>query len=296
MSEFESDSEDELPRELPAALRPVQRFAPATVELAETNDNDERPAEWAAADEKVRLAQFVGGGADRLVPVIALETDVNRVPGQRFVCLSVIKPDQYAALHHGERKYKGLLIKVRGVFATREAADAHIRNNILPLDPHFDVHLIEAHKWSGVEDDDVHDREYMDEGIRGMMQAYFAEENDKQVSMQSRIAAAKSKVKRTKEAGNAWREANGLAEDVPGEDDDAPARRAIMPHERLPALPAGARPVSLEALRAAAKAHNFVADPGLAAEEEAGSDDELMRPPRRAARGATVLSTMVAEE
>jgi hypothetical protein len=39
-----------------------------------------------------------------------------------------------------------------------------------------------------------------------------------------------------------------------------------------------------------------VADPGLAAEEEAGSDDELMRPPRRAARGATVLSTMVAEE
>ena len=245
--EYDTDATDK-GRELPNSLLPDCKFDKPTFEINTTPFTG--TDKWKTEDEEARLSHLVRGvNGERMVPIIALESDVNRVPKQKFACLSVIKPEHFAALHHGERKYHGLLIKIRGIFETREAADAWIRESILPLDPHFDVHLIECHKWSGVEDDDVTDREYTDENIRTIMTSYFKEEHNKQLGLQTRIEAAKKMTERSKESGDFYREANSLAVDAPGEVPDKPSRRTLMPHELLPDIPASSKLVSLDAFR-----------------------------------------------
>ena len=295
-------------RELPEAIRPDCTLDPPTFETldAKAETTEEVTARWKAEDEEAKRSHFLrGSNGEQMVPIIALEPDVNRVPRHRFACISVIKPEMYETLHHGSRKYKGLLMKVRGVFETREAADAWIRERIIPLDPHFDVHLIECHKWSGVEDDDVHDREYTDEKINTIMTSYFKEEHDKQLGLQTRVEVAKNMVQRSKESGDFYREANKHGVDVPGEVPERMSRRATMPHEQLVDLPSTARPVSLDMLRQKVMAGyvprqsmiNAINDESVAAtrreeeEEDSCSDDELMRPVPR--RNATILSTFL---
>lgn len=252
--EVDEQASDSDAKVIPAAIKTIATIIPPTFETFDASipGTNKEPTElWQQQDEELRLAQFLkGSNGERMVPIIALEADVNRVPKQRFACVSVIKPDQYAALHHGERKYKGLLMKIRGVFETREQADSWIRERILPLDPHFDVHLIECHKWSGVEDDDINDREYADENIRSIMTSYFKDEHDKQLGLQTRIEIAKNLTERSKESGDFFREANETAVAVQGSDGpECPSQRATMPHESLPPIPVGARPVTLDSLR-----------------------------------------------
>lgn len=293
--------------EIPEAIRSDCKLDPPTFEAldAKTDPTSEAATRWKAEDEEAKRSHFLCGSNGRqMVPIIALEPDVNRVPRQRFACISVIKPDMYQTLHHGERKYKGLLMKVRGIFETREAADAWIRERILPLDPHFDVHLIECHKWSGVEDDDVLDREYTDENISAIMTSYFKEEHDKQLGLQTRVEVAKNMTQRSKESGDFYREANALAVDAEGEVPEKMSRRATMPHEQLAGLPLGAQPISLDSLRQRMMP-NFTPRPLIREEpdkfevveedgDESNSDDELMRASRPTKKkNAVVLSTFL---
>lgn len=120
------------------------------------------------------------------VPLIALEQDCYKVPGQAWVCFSMIKPDEYRALHHKNRKYQGYLLKFRGVFATREEAEKHI-HRVMSVDRNFDIHMIPAFEWSGVEDDVVEERAYADDMISDIMKGYFEAENNRMIGVKKRM-------------------------------------------------------------------------------------------------------------
>lgn len=122
------------------------------------------------------------------VPLVALEEDMYRIPGQNFVCFSVIRPEDYKELHHESGRYSGSLIKFRGVFATREEADAHIRK-VMNVDRHFDIHLVPAFTWAAMDEDDLENREYVDEKVSEILKGYFEEERKRREHMHSRIKA-----------------------------------------------------------------------------------------------------------
>lgn len=121
------------------------------------------------------------------VPMIALEPDLYRVPGQAWALFSMIRPEEYKAAHHKNRDYHGYLIKFRGVFASREEAEAHIKK-IMAIDRHFDVHLIPTFTWSGIDDDCVEDRQYANEMVGSILKGYFERENARMFGIRERIA------------------------------------------------------------------------------------------------------------
>jgi hypothetical protein len=71
--------------------------------------------------------------------VDVLDEDVFTVPGQNFALISFVGPDQ-------RQKNEKLGMKIRGVFNTRDEADAHIRK-IRKFDTIMDVYLVDLYKW-----------------------------------------------------------------------------------------------------------------------------------------------------
>lgn len=142
------------------------------------------------------------------VPLIALENDVHRVHGQNWAVFSLIKPEEYRSLKHKNGEYSGLLIKFRGVFSSREEAESHIKK-ILTVDKHFDIHLVPAFQWAGLEDDSLEDREYANEMIGSIMRGYFENENRKIQSIRDRIRnTEKPESMRSQEASDFFASAN----------------------------------------------------------------------------------------
>lgn len=118
-------------------------------------------------------------------PLIRLQEDQNKVPNQNWCCLSYITPKEFRSRHYPNENLKRPIVKVRGVFATRKEAEQHIRQRILHVDPKVDVSLVPCGKWTGLEDDAVEDREYMDsqhlpekDNLRGTIQDYLKNRND----------------------------------------------------------------------------------------------------------------------
>lgn len=68
-----------------------------------------------------------------------LDDDVFTVPGQNFALVSFVSPE-------GRQKNDKFGMKIRGVFATKEDASAHIRK-IRRFDTVMDVYLVEMWKW-----------------------------------------------------------------------------------------------------------------------------------------------------
>ena len=120
------------------------------------------------------------------VPLIALENDLYKVDNQAFACFSMIKPEEYGKLKHGNKEYNGYLIKFRGCFPSKELAVAHIEK-LMKVDKHFDIHLIPCFQWSSIEDDAVDDREYANEMVADIMRGYFQQENDRMIGIRERI-------------------------------------------------------------------------------------------------------------
>ena len=166
---------------------------------------DEAIAELKAKQNISRADAYFDSHRITRVPMIALQSDTYQVPEQKFVCFSVIKPDEYRALHHKNRQYTGFLIKFRGVFKSREEADKHIRR-VMKTDPHFDVHLVPCFEWAGIEDDVVEEREYADEMIGSMIKGYFENENDKFRGVRDRIRDTEQST-RSEETTQFWEEA-----------------------------------------------------------------------------------------
>lgn len=124
--------------------------------------------------------------ANARVPLIALEKDTYTIESQSWACFSIIKPEEYGKLKHGDNEYHSQLIKFRGAFKTRKEAEAHI-HRLMKADPHFDIHLIPSFQWSSIDDDNLEDREYANGVIGEVLQGYFKNENNRMMGIRGRI-------------------------------------------------------------------------------------------------------------
>lgn len=180
--------------------------------------------------EQKRSSAWFDSNKVTRVPVIALEPDVFQLEGQKYACFSVIRPEDYGALHHGDASYKGFLIKFRGVFPSREAADRHIRK-VMGVDRHFDIHLVPCFQWSRMEDDNPEEREHLNSTIGDIMKGYFKEENNRMKGLRERIAnTEEGKQARAAETSQFFE--NAIADEG----------------QRLPPRPENVRPMTLEEL------------------------------------------------
>lgn len=68
-----------------------------------------------------------------------LEEDIVTVPGQAYALVSFVSPDS-------SQKSEKCGIKIRGCFASRDEAAAHVKK-IQRFDPKFDVYLVDMYKW-----------------------------------------------------------------------------------------------------------------------------------------------------
>lgn len=88
------------------------------------------------------------------------------IPGQLFVCISFLSPE-------GLRNCKVRGLKIRGVFATKEKADAHAKN-LQDIDNDFHVFVGEVGKWLPWDPDpnSIADQIYKEEELQKLMEAY----------------------------------------------------------------------------------------------------------------------------
>ncbi len=132
------------------------------------------------------------------VPVVALEPDMYKPVGQKYAVFSMIRPNDYGMLSHGDREYKGYLIKITGCFDTEQQAEACIEK-VMSTNPHFDMIMTKCGEWSACDDDRVEDRSYADQMVKDILTGYFKSENTKVMSMGSRIQTSMDSEDRSEE-------------------------------------------------------------------------------------------------
>mmetsp|Transcript_14973 Transcript_14973/g.42421 ORF Transcript_14973/g.42421 Transcript_14973/m.42421 type:complete len:592 (+) Transcript_14973:321-2096(+) len=183
-------------REGKMSSSPAARF---TVRAA-AEEEDDTPSEAKAAADPAAAAH---PELAREVPMASLQDDVWRIPGQNFVCLSFIYGDQYKTLHCGTtadgkpRYYSGDLIKVRGVFKTRENADRFVEECLQAEDPTQGVLLAPMFSWTLLDDawyqcDQDEDRQRETAAaVEAMLRGYFENEGIRARQLASRVNRAR---------------------------------------------------------------------------------------------------------
>lgn len=132
---------------------------------------------------------------DVQIPLVALEEDFHKIPGQKYAVLSFIDASGYKGLRVSGAISKPMhLIKMRGVFKTIAAAEAHVRT-CRKIDSHFDFHIIETHKWSTIGAHMASEQEWEDDTVNNTMQEYFETEDEVISDMAHRVAIAQQSSK-----------------------------------------------------------------------------------------------------
>lgn len=95
-----------------------------------------------------------------------LEEDLIVLPGQRFALVSFVGPAS-------RQKTDQCGMKIRGVFATKEEATAHVRR-LQQFDPLFDVFMLEVGKWVCVPPDieKIEDVQYQEKYLQDLISGY----------------------------------------------------------------------------------------------------------------------------
>lgn len=112
-----------------------------------------------------------------------LEEDFITVPGQRFALVSFVSPVS-------RQKTDQCGMKIRGVFATREEATAHVRR-LQQFDPHFDVFMLEMGKWVCVppEIEKIEDVQYQEKYLQDLISGYKTSQEEAKRHFQERKLA-----------------------------------------------------------------------------------------------------------
>lgn len=112
-----------------------------------------------------------------------LEEDIITVPGQRFALVSFVGP-------MARQKTEQCGMKVRGVFATREEAAAHVKR-LQKFDPLFDVFMLEVGKWVCVPPDieKIEDVQYQEEYLQTLISGYKQNQEEARRHFQERKMA-----------------------------------------------------------------------------------------------------------
>ena len=95
-----------------------------------------------------------------------LETDIIKVPGQNWACVSFVSPD-------GKQKNKSIGMKIRGVFDTREEATSYVQR-LIRVDPVFDIFVCDMYNWCLVPPDPemIGDQTFQDETLHKIISEY----------------------------------------------------------------------------------------------------------------------------
>ncbi len=106
---------------------------------------------------------------------------------QKWLLVSYIDPKVYSVLHIGHRKYKGFLLKSRGVFASK--ADAKLASDILLLqEPEFTIHLVPMFAWTPLMDQIAPSPELDDWLVQETVARYIETNENEKSALQRRIA------------------------------------------------------------------------------------------------------------
>ena len=104
-----------------------------------------------------------------------LEEDMIQIPSQKFALISVVSPKS-------SQKHDSCGLKIRGVFATREEAEFHVKR-IQKMDSTFDIYLVDMYKWLLIPPDNsqIDESEYQEEMLSNIIkghkeQQYLAKE------------------------------------------------------------------------------------------------------------------------
>jgi hypothetical protein len=102
---------------------------------------------------------------------IYLDEDPIRVPGANFVLLSFVSPNS-------TQKSEKCGLKVRGVFETREQAEAHVKR-LMTVDPDFDVFVADLYRWLLVPPNasEVQEEEYTNAYLNGLIKTHKTEQD-----------------------------------------------------------------------------------------------------------------------
>ena len=95
-----------------------------------------------------------------------LATDVIKVPGQNWACVSFVSPS-------GNQKCDFMGMKIRGVFDTHPEAVEYVKR-LIKLDPTFDIFICSMYDWCLVPPDPEHinDQKYQDETLNTLISEY----------------------------------------------------------------------------------------------------------------------------
>lgn len=95
-----------------------------------------------------------------------LDVDSITVPGQLYALVSFVSPTS-------NQKNDKMGMKIRGVFASQEEANAHVKK-LMQFDGSVDIFLMEMYKWTLIppDADKIDDHVYQEEFLNTMMQEY----------------------------------------------------------------------------------------------------------------------------
>jgi len=97
---------------------------------------------------------------------VNLATDVIKVPGQNWACVSFVSPD-------GNQKNKNMGMKIRGVFDQHSEAVEYVKR-LIRLDPTFDIYVCEMYNWCLIPPDPemINDQTYQNEELNKIIGEY----------------------------------------------------------------------------------------------------------------------------
>ena len=141
------------------------------------------------------------------VPLISLEDDFFKIPGQAYAVLSFIDQSQYqGARLEGVMSAPMHLIKLRGVFSSVEAAEKHVKQ-CQSVDTYFDYHIVETHKWTTIGASKGDEQVWADKDMHEAMQDYFEKDNDTLANIERRIKLSQDGNERSDETSSFWKSA-----------------------------------------------------------------------------------------
>lgn len=104
---------------------------------------------------------------DEIPGGLSLEPDYITVPGQNFALVSFVGPNC-------RQKTDRMGMKIRGVFATRDEATAHVKRLQRSGDTMIDMFLMDLYQWAVIPPDpaDIDDHEFQEQFLQDMMKGY----------------------------------------------------------------------------------------------------------------------------
>lgn len=95
-----------------------------------------------------------------------LEEDVIQIPSQKFALISIVSPQS-------TQKHEACGLKIRGVFATREEAEFHVKR-LQKTESTFDIYLVDMYKWLLIPPDNskIEDKEYQEDMLSQIVKGH----------------------------------------------------------------------------------------------------------------------------